>query len=439
MLWYAINFFIIFIFLCLLLLFKKSDKRWSKINDYLGMVNHTVNSVRYGNLSTKIEKIEYENYKSLTESINRMVETLNDREKMIIEYQNELTRQNKFLEAVINSLSDGILIIDENYNILRVTPQIVNWFGEDGSKIINKNLLDYVQPKKNVKLERLKEDEIFIKNNSAASFEANAMKLALDDKKRRYVIIIKDTTNQRELETLREDFVATLTHDLKVPIVAESNILDFLINGKFGEINEKQYQAISNMKVCNAELLDLVQILLETYKINEAGIDLDKKVIELVPFISGITVEMQPIAEKSGLKINFTATHNLNVFADSMQLKRVIKNLIQNAISHSESSKDVDIRIVQIPNFITISIIDYGKGISKDNIDKIFNKYYSTAKKFRKIGTGLGLYLSQQIIKSHGGEIVVNSQENVSTEFCIKLQTHDKMSEKAYQIHNFEV
>lgn len=431
MLWYAINFFIIFIFLCLLLLFKKSDKRWSKINDYLGMVNHTVNSVRYGNLSTKIEQIEYENYKSLSESINRMVETLNDREKMIIEYQTELTRQNKFLEAVINSLSDGILIIDENYNILRVTPQIVNWFGQDGSKLMDKNLLDYIQPKKNVRFERLKEDEIYIKNNSAASFEATTMKLALDDKKRRFVIIIKDTTNQRELETLREDFVATLTHDLKVPIVAESNILDFLISGKFGEINEKQYQAVSNMRTCNSELLDLVQILLETYKINEAGIDLDKKIIELVPFISGITVEMQPIAEKSGLKINFSAEHNLNVFADSMQLKRVIKNLIQNAISHSESSKDVDIRIGKIPNFITISIIDYGKGISKDNIEKIFNKYYSTAKKFRKIGTGLGLYLSQQIVKSHGGEIVVNSQENVSTEFCIKLLTADKVNEKS--------
>lgn len=430
MLWYAINFFIIFIFLCLLLLFKKSDKRWSKINDYLGMVNHTVNSVRYGNLSTKIEQIEYENYKSLSESINRMVETLNDREKMIIEYQSELTKQNKFLEAVINSLSDGILIIDENYSILRVTPQIVNWFGQDGSKLMNTNLLSYIQPKKNVKLEKLKEDEIFVKNNSSASFEASAMKLVLDDKKKRFVIIIKDTTNQRELETLREDFVATLTHDLKVPIVAESNILDFLINGKFGEINEKQYQAISNMKSCNAELLDLVQILLETYKINEAGIDLDKKVIELVPFISAIAVEMQPIAEKSDLKINFSAQHSLNVLADSMQLKRVVKNLIQNAISHSESSKDVDIKIGQAPNFVTISIIDYGKGISKDNIDKIFNKYYSTAKKFRKIGTGLGLYLSQQIIKSHGGEIVVTSEENVSTEFCIKLITADKINEK---------
>jgi len=421
MLWYAVNLFIILIFILLLLVFKKADKKWSKINDYLGMVTNTVNSVRYGNLATKIEKLENTNYKNLSESINRMVETLNDREKMIVEYQNELTRQNKFLEAVINSLSDGILIIDDDYNILRVTPQIVNWFGEDGKKLMDKNILDYIRPKKNIKCEKFKDDEIFIKNNSAAYFEATAMKLVLEDKKKRYVIIIKNTTNQQELEKLREDFVATLTHDLKVPIVAESNILDFLINGKFGEINEKQHEAISNMKDCNQELLELVQILLETYKINEAGIDLDKENIDLVSFIRTIVDEMQSIAEKSGLKIVFNPQNNLTAFADNIQLKRVVKNLIQNAISHSDSSKDVNIAISQIPNFITISIIDYGKGITKENIDKIFNKYYSTAKKFRKIGTGLGLYLSQQIIKSHNGEIVVTSEENVNTEFCIKL------------------
>lgn len=421
MLWYVINLFIILIFIALFVIFRKSNKRWSKINDYLGMVNNTVNSIRYGNLSTKMGKIEHPNYKNLTDSINRMVETLNDREKMIIEYQNELTNQNKFLESVINSLSDGILITDESCNILRVTPKIADWFKEDGNKIIHKNLLDFIQSEKNTKPEKFNQSEIFIKSNSESSFEATTMKLGLDDKKKRFVVIIKDITNQKEVETLREDFVATLTHDLKVPIVAESNILEFLITGKFGEVNEKQLEAISNMKSCNNELLDLVQILLETYKVKETGIELIKENIDLVKFIGSAIEEMQPIAQKSDIKLFFQYERNINVYADTMQLKRVIKNLIQNALSHSESNNDINIRLGQYENWVTISIIDYGKGISSENIDKIFNKYYSTVKKFRKIGTGLGLYLSQQIIKSHGGEITVTSQENVSTEFCIKI------------------
>lgn len=423
MFWYAINVFIILIFISLFIIFRKTNKKWSKINDYLGVVTNTVNSVRYGNLSTKIENMDVPTYKNLSESINRMVETLNDREKMIVEYQGELTRQNKFLEAVINSLSDGILIIDEDYKILRITPQITNWFNEAGNKLMGRSIFEYIQPKTSNSIEKFNGDEIFIKNNPQASFEANSMKLSLDDKKKRFVVIIKDITTQKEIETIREDFVATLTHDLKVPIVAEANILDFLIDGKFGEITDKQNEAITNMKACNNELLELVQVLLETYKIKETGIELNKEEINLIPFVGAAIEEMKPIAEKSNLNINFDQGifASLEVSADSMQLKRVIKNLIQNAISHSESNSDINVKLAKIPYFVTISIIDYGKGISKENIEKIFNKYYSTAKKFRKIGTGLGLYLSQQIVKSHGGEITVKSEENVSTEFCIKL------------------
>lgn len=422
MFWFFfIHFCILFIFISLLIIFWKSDKKWSKVDDYMGRVSNTVNSIRYGNLATKIEKIEHPNYKNLSESINRMVETLNDREKMVVEYQNELTRQNKFLEAVINSLSDGILIIDENYKILRITPQIAHWFNTEGRDLLEKNIFDYIQPKDATKCEKLKESEIFIKNNTSASFAATTMKLNLDDKKKRFVVLIKDITNERELEKIREDFVATLTHDLKVPIIAESNILEFLINGKFGEITEKQFEAISNMKNCNQELLELVQVLLDTYKINETGLDLEKETIKVSSFVTGIIEEMQPITEKSKMKINFEIQKDSNVYADKIQLKRVIKNLIQNAISHSESSKDVDIKIDQNNGFAYIKIIDYGKGIPKEDVDKIFNKYYSSAKKLREIGTGLGLYLSQKIINAHGGQIIVTSEAGNYTEFCVEL------------------
>lgn len=421
MLWYSINIFIILIFLALWVVFKKSDKNWTGINEYLGLIANTINSIRYGNLTAKVEKSEDPKYKNLTESINRMVETLNDREKMIVEYQNELTRQNRFLEAVINSLSDGILVVDENYKILRVTPKIGDWFVQNGIELLHQNASEYIQPKENIVIENLDESEIFIKNNSSSYFEASTVPLNLNDGTKRFVIIIKDTTNQKELEKLREDFVATLTHDLKVPIVAEANILDFLINGKFGEMNDRQQEAVANMKDSNLELLELVQILLETYKVKDAGIELQKSCINLIHFISSIIEEMQPIAEKAGFHINFNPQEDFQVVADNVQLKRVVKNLIQNAISHSESNKDINIKLNRADDFINIVIIDYGKGIPKENLEKIFNKYYSTAQKFRKIGTGLGLYLSQQIIKSHGGEITVKSEENQGTEFCIRL------------------
>lgn len=425
MLWYFINFGILCVFLMLFLITRQTNRRWSKINDYLGTVTNTVNSIRYGDLSTKIEKLEHPTYQNVTDSINRMVETLNDREKMIIEYQGELMRQNKLLESVINSLSDGILIINEHRHILRATPKICTWFGVKGHDIIGKNIHDFLQfAEDNLQIERLHSKDVFIKHTPTNNFVISSIRLSLDDNKKRYVLIIKDVTNEREIETLKEDFVATLTHDLKVPIVAEANILEFLLEGKFGEITEKQKVALKNMKSSNKELIELVQIVLETYKINENGVKLLKENIKLNGFINDIVNDVTPIAAMSaGVKVRFNPKRDIKVTADPMQLERVIKNLINNAISHSNTKKDIDIETGEIPGFVTISIIDYGQGIPPNEIKLIFNKYYSSAKKFRKIGTGLGLYLSQQIIRSHGGEISVTSEENVRTEFCIKLPT----------------
>lgn len=420
MLWYLLNFGIILVFILLFLITRQTNNRWSKINDYLGMVTNTVNSVRYGNLSTKIDELNHPTYQNVTDSINRMVETLKDREKMIVEYQNELMRQNKLLESVINSLSDGILIVNDKFNILRATPKVIEWFGTKGKDILGRNINEFVQVPEDTPIEKAADCNIFIMSTPTNNFILNTVKLSVEDKKR-YVLLIKDVTKEREIETLKEDFVATLTHDLKVPIVAEAKMIDFFLNEIFGPITEKQHTALAGMKNSNKELIDLVQIILETYKIKENGIQLVKEPVKLGSFVQNIVEEVQPIADNSKIKLNFYLKKDMKISADPLQLERVIKNLISNAISHSNTKEKIDIVVDEIPNFATISVIDYGQGISKDEIKLIFNKYYSAAKKFRKIGTGLGLYLSQQIAKSHGGEITVTSEENVKTEFCVKL------------------
>ena len=265
---YLVNICVILVFISLFFITRRTNKRWSKINDYLGKVTTTVDSIRYGNLSTKIEKVEHPTYQNVTDSINRMVETLNDREKMIIEYQTELMRQNKLLESVINSLSDGILIINEKFEILRATPKILNWFGIKGRDIIGKNVFEFLQPVKDedFDISGLNNTEIFIKHTPTNNFVINSQPLTSLEKKR-FVLIIKDITTEKEIETLKDDFVATLTHDLKVPIVAASNIIDLFLANKFGEISDKQKYALENMKTSNQGLLELVQILLETYKL----------------------------------------------------------------------------------------------------------------------------------------------------------------------------
>ncbi len=419
---YIINIGVILVFVSLFFITRKTNKRWSKINDYLGKVTTTVDSIRYGDLSKKINT-DHPTYQNVTHSINRMVETLNDRERMIAEYQSELMNQNRLLESVINSLSDGILIINDKFEILRATPKILKWFGiKKGQNIIGKNIFEYIQLSDDtLEADKLENNEVFIKHTPTNNFLISSQPLMHIEKKR-YVIIIKDITVEKEIETLKTDFAATLTHDLKVPIIAAANMIDLFLNEKFGKVSEKQEFALKNMQASNNELLDLVQILLETYKIGDKGIDLYKEDIELNPFAQEVVNNMLPLTKDLNMNINFTpAKSNPVINGDKVQLQRVIKNLISNAINHSHSQKDIDVKIGEIKGFATISVIDYGQGIPKDEIKMIFNKYYSAAKKLRKVGTGLGLYLSQQITQAHGGEITVESEENTRTEFCVKL------------------
>jgi signal transduction histidine kinase len=141
----------------------------------------------------------------------------------------------------------------------------------------------------------------------------------------------------------------------------------------------------------------------------------------LKAFINEIIEEMNVLAKKNNNSIEFSPERDIRVFADKFQLKRIIKNLIQNAILYGKSKTPIEITIGEIPQYIFIKVKDFGEGISAEEIEKIFNKYYSAAKKFRKIGTGLGLYLSLQLARAHEGDLTVKSKEGEFTEFCIKI------------------
>ena len=421
MLWYVFNLIVIFILVLLFIVVRSTNRQWQKTDLFIEDAANIVESIRSGNLSKKIGKIDSTSGEALADSINQLIDTLKETEEKVKEQQSELMKQNRFLESVLNSLSDGLIIVDKNSNIIKVTPKISNWFGQSNKKLMGKNVFEFIEPTQQATIETLHNTEVYIKTYSSDLFEATALRLNVEDRVSRYIILIRNVTNQKELEKLREDFVATLTHDLKVPIVAESNMLDFLSNGTFGEINDKQRDVLGKMKTSNSELIELVQMLLETYKSNNTTIELYKEETSLNEFLEEVIEEMRPLAEKNDIQLNFTAPQNTIVNIDRLQFKRVIKNLIQNALSYSESSNDIDIKTNIQGGNVYISVIDYGKGISPKDIGLVFNKYFSTSKKYRKIGTGLGLYLSKQIIEAHDGEITVTSEEGVLTEFKIKL------------------
>ena len=398
---------------------KMLRKKYDNITEYFGDVNSIMDSVRYGNLSVRAGKYTQKEMKKLTDSINRMIETLNDREKMIVEYQTELTKKNNFLSALLNSLSDGIIVFDENYKIIDANRNIKNWINT--SKIMNHKVEEFIISPEEKDIIDLDNDEIFIKDNKDLYFKGRTGQLNTKDHDGKYILVVSNYTDQKEIESLKEDFVATLTHDLKVPIIAEANMLEFFLKEKFGELTKNQKEALNTMNASNKELLELVQTVLDTYKVKEGEIDLKLEKVSVSTLLNEIIEEMTPIAQKSNNKINLNVKKDFNINADYLQFKRIIKNLISNAISYGKPNTAIEIYAKTKNDRAYISVKDYGKGIPKEDIEKIFNKYFSAHKKFRKIGTGLGLYLSKKLVTAHGGELSVASKEDEWTEFIIEL------------------
>lgn len=227
---------------------------------------------------------------------------------------------------------------------------------------------------------------------------------------------------EKEINDLKEDFLAMLTHDLKVPIIAQDNTLDLLLEEKFGTLSDVQKEAIRNIKISNCDLRHLVESLLESHKFEKKGfVPKIQENISLREFIDDIILQAKSIADlhNKTLRLYDRLEPNFKISTDVFLLKRVVQNLILNAITYGINSEYIDITLENSDSNYYIRVKDWGLGISKENLDKIFNKYYSAAELYSKTGMGLGLYLSNKIVNVLGGKINVQSEINKGSEFSI--------------------
>lgn len=227
---------------------------------------------------------------------------------------------------------------------------------------------------------------------------------------------------EKENNNIKEDFIAMLTHDLKVPIIAQDNTLDLLLNNKFGQLSDEQKNAIRNIKISNSDLRHLVESLLDSHKFEKKGfVPKIQENADLREFIDDIISQANSIASLHNkiIRLYDHLEPDYKINTDIFLLRRVIQNLILNAISYGMNSDYIDITIENNDTHYIIRVRDYGLGISKENMDKIFNKYYSAAELYSKAGMGLGLYLSNKIINTLGGSIQAASEENKGAEFSV--------------------
>ncbi len=345
----------------------------------------------------------------------------------IKDLQDKLRSEKEILELVFKFSADGIVILNTAFEVISCNQRFVTWINSPIDEIINQKFCSIINcPNPNEKLPANWNISLEINKDNHTEMlflEINCSEInPSTNEVEGYVLTIRDNTKNKEIEKQKDTFVATLTHDLKTPVRAQIRTLDMLLNNKFGEISPSQRDLIQEIFNSNKYMSSMVDNLLTTYKYENGTIKLAKELFDINFLIKSCYSELKYLSQDKNLAINFDfEEENLNIFADSLEIKRVIINLISNAISYTQDNGKIDIKSEIKNQNAIISFEDTGKGLSEEELDSLFNRYTSYAKKFRQVGTGLGLYLSKQILEQHNGTISIESQEGKGSIFTITL------------------
>lgn len=223
----------------------------------------------------------------------------------------------------------------------------------------------------------------------------------------------KEKINEEKKKTC----TASLIHDLKTPNIAQIKVLDLLLNKYFGELTKEQTDIISQIKNSCKYMNSLILTILDTYVYENGEKKLSCERTNIKESVEEIINEMSYLAKEREQNIIVSANIKTGIlYADKLQIKRAITNLISNAIKYGRSDSDILISIEENEDNINFSVRNKAKYYNKEELREMFKKYKSISNKYIKSGTGLGLYLSKKIIEKHQGKIYAESREDA---WCI--------------------
>ncbi len=346
----------------------------------------------------------------------------------IKDLQDELRSEKKILDIIFEFSADSILLLNTNFELISCNDIFLKWINKDKNQVLNKNFCKIINCndenciKKSAKNNIHFQHEIQSKNKRILGINSSQVISQNQDIIEGYVLVLRDITSQIEIESQKETFVATLTHDLKTPVRAQIKALELLQEGKFGKVSSPQEEIITEILNSNKYMASMLDNLLTTYKYENGNISLHPVEFDINSLIKSSYNELKYLAEDKNQTVSMDfSDKNLNITADPIEIKRVVHNLLYNAINYTDEKGKILVSSKKLQNEAIISFVDTGRGITKDEIASLFNKFTSSNKKFRKVGTGLGLYLSKQIMERHGGSIDVDSKEGQGSTFTVKF------------------
>ncbi len=225
------------------------------------------------------------------------------------------------------------------------------------------------------------------------------------------ISVFLDKTAQEELERMKSEFIAMLTHDLKTPLTSIHGILALLEEGVLGRLSEQGVEMTKRVRITCKRLLRLINDMLDLEKINAGKFSLECKDVDAA-FVVGQSVEtIQNLAAERKISIKTNSTP-VTCWGDDDRLIQVLVNLLSNAIKYSPENAVIEVLSEEQSDAVKFSVFDHGRGIPADKVGRVFERFeqVEVADAKKKGGTGLGLAICQAIVTEHGGNIGANSQ-----------------------------
>ena len=411
-------------------IYKYIEKPWNNEDLLISLRNGIERSSLLTNLKEKVQELEFAQceLKKYSSSLETIVEQRTQDVKIA----------NQKMSALISCCADGILTLNQEGKILSANPSAENLFAMSEDILKNASFSQLITSDNNQDLTKLlysNESKIirdlsFINPLTQTKVPLELSIAPIEGGNNEYVAVIRDITAQKEMQKMRDDFIATLTHDLRTPLLAAIQTLGFFLGGTLGQLDEKQYKFLETMKKSNEDMLGLVNALLEVYKYEAGKIELYKSDFSINELLTDCIkqVESLAIAKKINIETKFETNNNTDINADRNEIRRVIINLIGNAINYTHENGTITVKTKTENNDLYVGVQDTGDGIPQTDLGKMFNRFSQGTSQKRATGTGLGLYLSREIVEAHNGRIWVNSKYGVGSEFTFCLKNSIKQT-----------
>jgi signal transduction histidine kinase len=238
------------------------------------------------------------------------------------------------------------------------------------------------------------------------------------------VTVLQDISHLKELDKMKSEFIAMVTHELRAPIAAVEQQLSVILNRMAGDVSAKQEQLLTRAKERTKGLLDLIKDLLDLSKIEAGRMVQYKEPLTLQEIVQKVVDLMRVEAENKKIEMEFPApSQNPVIHADRTSMEGIFTNLISNAIKYTPEGGKVWVALTEEGGFVKATVSDSGIGIRKGDLLRIFDKFYrvKTVETRQIVGTGLGLSIVKSIVDAHLGSISVESEEGGGTTFTILL------------------